>query len=118
MSFDHFGQMRERVRIDAKVETADAAGNITVTWSAQQTVWAQMDRKTAEQAFRAGRDEGLRKFEIVTRWIPNVGTDNRLHWRGRNFDIEGAENIDGKRQYLTLFATERNADGDDGTAGA
>ena len=118
MSFDHSGQMRERVRIDGQTNTVDASGNITVTWSPVRTVWAMMDRRTAQNAFRAGRDEGLRKFEVVTRWLPNVGTNNRLHWRGRNFNIEGVENIDGKRQFLTLFVIERNADGDDGRAGA
>jgi SPP1 family predicted phage head-tail adaptor len=115
--FAHFGQMRDRIRIDAKTQSTDASGNVTVTWAPFATVWGNMDRKTAEQAFRAGRDEGLRKFEITIRWIAGVGTDNRIHWRGRNFDVEGAENMDGIRQYLTLFATERNADGDDGVAG-
>lgn len=118
MSFDHSGQMRERVRIDAQTQSVDASGNLVMTWTPVTTVWAQMDRVTALQAFRAGRDEGLRKFEVVTRWISGVGTNNRLHWRGRNFDVHGAENIDGKRQFLTLFVLERDADGDDGTAGA
>lgn len=117
MSFDHFGQMRERIRIDAQTQTVDASGNIVTAWAPQATLWAQVDRRTAQEDFRAGREEGKRNFEIIIRWIAGIGTNNRIHWRGRNFDIMGALNNDSKRQYLTLYALERNANGDDGVAG-
>jgi SPP1 family predicted phage head-tail adaptor len=110
----HPGELRDRVWIYEQTQTVDDARNIVTAWAPLFATWASMGRKSAEQAWRAGRDEGLRNFECVIRWRSGIGTNNRLQFRGRNFDIQGALNHDGRRQYLTLYLLERDADGDDG----
>ena len=106
--------LRERVRIDLQSQAVDASGNIATTWTAVGTVWACVTRKSAHEAWIAGRPEGLRTFEFQIRWRADVGTNHRLFWRWRRFDINGVENIDGQRQFLTILATERDADADAG----
>lgn len=113
--------LRERVRFDLQSQAVDGAGNIVTTWTAVATVWAAPTRKAAREAWVAGRPEGMRTFEFVTRWRSDIGTNHRIFWRGRRFDVNGVENEDGQRQFMTIFATERDADGDSGdpfTAGA
>jgi len=113
MMLEHIGELRHRVRIDAQAQGTDGAGNISTTWSPVfPSIAAKMEGVAAQQAYRAGREEGLRRYECVIRYRPNIGTNNRLHWRGRNFDIEGVLNLDGRRQFLTLYLHERDADGD------
>jgi head-tail adaptor len=111
---DHIGVLRDMVRIDAQSQNIDDARNIVTTWTTVCTTMARMARKSAETVERAGRDEGLRHFECVIPWRADVGANNRLHWLGRNFDVQGAINLDGLRQYLTLDLLERAADSDAG----
>ena len=106
--------MRERVRFDLQSQTVDAAGNIATTWTDAGTVWATVTRKAAREAWVAGHAEGIRTFEFVARWRSDVGTNHRIFWRGRRFDINGIENEDGQRQFMTIFATERDANADAG----
>lgn len=36
------GKMRERIRVDAQIETPDGMGGSTVTWQPYATLWAQV----------------------------------------------------------------------------
>ena len=108
------GQLRHRIRIDTQTSVLDDSGNMTLTWTPITTdqLAARMRGRSAQQAYRAGRDEGTRRWEADIRYRADVGTNCRVVWQNRQFDIEGVINLDGRQRYLTLYMLERNSDVD------
>jgi SPP1 family predicted phage head-tail adaptor len=101
--------LRESVTISSQSETADAAGQITTTWTTVATVRARMRPMKAYEVSRAGRSEGATMFEATIRYRADVTAACRLTWGSRIFDVQGVANIDEQRKFLTLTLLERQA---------
>ena len=106
------GRLRHVVAFELQSQTTDASGNIVTTWSSVATgVRADVTSKSAREAFRAGRTEGLRNYEATIRYRSDIGNNHRMIWQGRTFDVQGVLNLDRRQRYLTLYLLEHNADG-------
>lgn len=101
--------LRESVTISSQSETADSAGQITTTWTTVATIRARMRPMKAYEVSRAGRSEGGTMFEATIRYRNDVTAASRLTWGSRIFDVQGVENRDEERRFLTLMLLERQS---------
>jgi SPP1 family predicted phage head-tail adaptor len=99
--------LRETVTVSMQSEVIDPAGQITTTWAPLATVRARMRPMKAYEVSRAGRSEGATMFEATIRYRTDVNASCRLTWGTRVFDVQGVENRDEERRFLTLTLLER-----------
>ena len=98
--------MRERVSVQAQSQTVDTAGAITTTWVEAFSCWARIRPVSAKKLMLAGRDEGVRVYEMTIRFRDDVGTTNRIVWRTRKFDVQGTSDDSEQRQFLECLLRE------------
>ncbi|SEQ33143.1 phage head-tail adaptor, putative, SPP1 family [Faunimonas pinastri] len=104
------GQLRERVRLERRTPQKDGFGNSVSAWQ------AQFERRAAVQMMRGGEEvlasrlEGVQPATIVLRFDEKtraITADWRaIHLRDdgseREFAIQTAEDMEGRRQWITL----------------
>lgn len=103
------GAMRERVDIYSQSQTVDAAGSIATTWSSAATAWARMTPTGASGLTLAERDDAVRYYTMTIRYTTDIGTNSRVVWRDRKFDVTGVIDETEQRQFLTVYLREINA---------
>jgi SPP1 family predicted phage head-tail adaptor len=102
--------LRETITILSQGQVADAVGDITTTWTPlSPTSRARMRPMKAYEVARAGRAEGATMFEATIRYRTDVTAACRVTWGARIFDVQGVENRDEERRFLTLTLLERQA---------
>jgi SPP1 family predicted phage head-tail adaptor len=98
------GSMDRTIRIDAYIPDAvNDYGTVAPSWSAMATVRAQVIEANTEEFIRAfgASDETVIVFR--TRFLADVTTSHRVHYRGANYDIKQVKEI-GRRKGLELRA--------------
>lgn len=103
------GAMRERVEIYSQAQTVDDAGSISTTWSSSGTTWARMTPTGASGLTLAERDDAVRYYTATIRYMTDIGTNSRIIWRDRKFDVTGVVDETEQRQFLTVYLREINA---------
>jgi len=100
--------LRDRITIYAPSTTIDDAGQSTTVWREGPTIWASVAIDRVTNPMVAGRDEGLRRYKIITRDREDIGSHCRLVWGEINLDVTGVLPDDGR--FMAIRAIERQAD--------
>lgn len=108
------GDLRERVRFQARAETDDGYGNpVAGSWSDQFTARARIMPKMGSEAVVAARMQGMQPYVITIR--SNAGTRQVTPaWRAVNdrtgaiYDIKAVTNPDERNTFLELLVMEGN----------
>lgn len=103
------GTMRERVDIYSQAQTVDDAGSITTAWTNVATTWARMTPTGASGVTLAERDDAVRYYTMTIRYMSDIGTNSRVIWRDRKFDVTGVVDETEQRQFLTVYLREINS---------
>ena len=101
--------LSERVTLQSQTTTTDGAGSISTTWTTVATIWARMKPVSAAQVALAGRDDGVREYDMIARFRTDVNSTWRVLWDGRKFDVRSVVNKDEQRIYITARVREINA---------
>lgn len=109
MRIANVGAMRERVEIYSQAQTVDAAGSITTAWTSVATTWARMTPTGASGITLAERDDAVRYYTMMIRYMTDIGTNSRIIWRDRKFDVTGVVDETEQRQFLTVYLREINS---------
>lgn len=102
------GQLRHRVDLQSRVDTADELGQPSTSWITIAYLWADVRYLTGLSAIKAGADTSTGRVSIRLRH----GTFNagqRVVYGNEVFDVK-AVLPDGKRQYVDLVCEVVNAD--------
>lgn len=101
------GDMRERVRFEARAEGDDGFGNSATDWAAQFSRAAAYLMKPGSESVLAARLQSQQPVTIIVRFDPDT---QRItpEWRvvdertNEVFAIRAAADMDRRRQWLTL----------------
>jgi SPP1 family predicted phage head-tail adaptor len=101
------GRLRERVTLEAPVETADRAGGVTRTYAAQATLWAELTPVSARGSLVADAAGATITHRFTIRGGVDVTTRHRLRLGSRLFDIVTVRDGDAQRRLMLIEARER-----------
>lgn len=100
------GNMRRRLTVQFKTETANGSGGLTRSWSTQATVWGNIQPARAEKKMGAWKLTHIVTHKIYTRFRTDIDQTMRIVYGSRVFQIHGVLDIDEKRKYLELSCQE------------
>lgn len=106
MDFPSIGNMRRRLTVQFKTETADGAGGYTRTWDTQETVWGNIEPMSGNKVLIGGELSAVVTHKIYIRYRSDITTQNRIVYGSRTFQIHAAIIIQEKQRYLQLSCQE------------
>lgn len=100
------GGMRQRIRIEQPVLTADGLGGSTRSWEEVTTVWAEIVSGRGDERYAAGQLTSQATHRIRLRWRDDITSAMRVVFGTRIFAIRAVIEHDGKRRSLELIVEE------------
>ena len=105
------GRLNKRIELQHYVETRDAVGWVTKTWSTYATVWAALRTLSGRERDVASQERATLSHEITIRYRSGVHADHRIVRGGRTFDIKDARNVDEGNVEIRMRCIEVTAAG-------
>ena len=103
------GNLADRIVIEQATETRNSVGEVTLSWSTFETVWADVSALSGREAERYGQIVGFTGHKVTIRQLPGVKVSMRVIYEGtRTLEI-GAINEYERGWYLELICTEKAA---------
>jgi SPP1 family predicted phage head-tail adaptor len=96
------GQMTERITIEGMSETPDGYGGSTRTWATVLEAWAAVEVLSATEQGERGGERGVTSAQVTLYRTTVVGSEHRLVWDGRNWDITGVLRGPAHEPFMTL----------------
>lgn len=100
------GTLRDRVQILRKDMALEPDGGHTVTYTALATVWARVHTTAVRNTSEADGRATQLSHTIVFRYRSDVSPGDRLIHSGRTLDIISAEDLNGRRAYVSCSCVE------------
>ena len=101
------GRLRERVILEAPVETADGAGGVTRGYAAQATLWAEVVPIGAKSEVVADARGANVTHRITIRGGVEVTVRHRFRLGARILDVVTVRDGDPQRRLILIEARER-----------
>lgn len=100
------GEMNRIVIIERKTETPDGSGGWTRTWSQVAKAWAKANPIGGKEALLAGTLQSRQPWRIQMYYRTDIQdtTNYRLRLDGKALNIASANDPDGRRSSLLIFA--------------
>lgn len=108
------GDMRERVRFEARVETDDGFGNSTAEWAPRFSRAAAYLMRPGSEAVLAARLQSQQPVTMIVRFDPDTQKITP-EWRavderdGAVYAIQAAADMERRRQWMTLVCVAGEA---------
>ena len=100
------GRLRNRIRFDAEVKTADGAGGNTVTWTAIATVWGEYVLERGKELIAHGHvapnNLGLVRVRYSSDIAGIVMGNSRVWFDGAPHNIRSITDPDSRKRTLEI----------------
>ena len=100
------GKMRHQVLLQQPTNTTDAGGGAVKTWSTVDTMFASIKPVSGSEKYRQGKVQELETHHITVRYRTGIGTNYRVQYQSRNFNIKHIRNIEERNRFLLLVCNE------------
>ena len=101
------GTLTDRVVLKRRITTSEDEGGATAAYSTLATVWARVRTLAARQSFETDARGQSVSHVVVMRFRTDIKAGDRVVYRGRDLDVLGTSDLNGRRAYLTCQCTER-----------
>jgi SPP1 family predicted phage head-tail adaptor len=101
------GRLKDRLVLEAPVETPDGAGGVSRSYTSAATVWAALIPLSARGEVAAASLGAAVTHRIVIRRGPDVTVRHRFRLGARIFRVVAVRDEDSDRRFLTIHAEER-----------
>jgi SPP1 family predicted phage head-tail adaptor len=105
------GTLTDRVTLQRKITTEEPEGGELAVFTTLSTVWARVRQLSARQAFADDARGQSITHSVVLRFRTDLTPGDRIVYRGRNLEIAGLADINGRRAYLSCQCSERAVTG-------
>lgn len=105
------GTLRDRVQLRGKTMVADGVGGHEAVYMALATVWARVHALRGRETREAGGRTASISHTVVMRFRSDVKPGDRIAYRGRELEVLSAEDLNGRRAYLSCACTETSVIG-------
>ena len=103
------GMLRHQVALQKPTNTTDAGGGATKSYTTLATLWASIKPVSGSEKYRQGQVQETATHQITVRFRSDIGTNYRIVYESRNFNIKHIRNIDERDRYLLLICNEGEA---------
>lgn len=101
------GLLNDRVVIQRATKTQNAYGEDVITWSPVMTIWAHVRAMVGQELQSVQQTFAEARFKLRTYYPQTpIKREDRAIWQGRTLDILDAEDPDGVRRELVIYARE------------
>lgn len=100
------GPMRHRITLQQRSLTADSFGQPLETWSDVTTAWAEIRPLRSKEAELAKQVYPTATHKVFMRYVAAVGSDWRVVFKGRVFNINEVLNVNAIGRELRLICSE------------
>jgi SPP1 family predicted phage head-tail adaptor len=100
------GKMRQRVTLQKPVETTDAGGGRSITWTDVETVWAGFRPLSGRETIHAMGLANPVSHRVEIRHRTDIEPSWRLSYDGRLFSIQSVVDPDERKKTLRLMVQE------------
>jgi SPP1 family predicted phage head-tail adaptor len=101
------GELRKRIELQAPVDTIDAYGQATRSWTTYATVYASVEPASGQENTIAEAMQVQQTHTITIRYRSDVLATHRALFSSRQFNFQFVRNIDERNRWLEITATER-----------
>lgn len=101
------GTLTDRVVLKRKITTDEAEGGETAVFSALATVWARVRPLGTRQSFDSDARGQSVSHSVVMRFRTDLKAGDRIVYRGRDLEVLGTSDLNGRRAYLSCQCSER-----------
>jgi SPP1 family predicted phage head-tail adaptor len=100
------GSLRQRVTLEAPVDTQDEVGGFSRSYAPIALLWADIETLGAREQFDEQRLEQSRTCAVTIRWRADVASQMRFDYRRRKLLIRGVEDKDERRRFLRCLCED------------
>ena len=100
------GALRQRLQIQAKVETRDSRGGVIETWSTVAERWGMITPLRMREIFQAQQVEARVSHRITLRYYAGLTNQHRVVHEQRVFHIQPPINVNERNRETELLAME------------
>tara|TARA_R110002020_G_C16005853_1_gene750655 strand:- start:186 stop:494 length:309 start_codon:yes stop_codon:yes gene_type:complete len=98
--------MRHRVTIQKPTATTDTGGGSSISWGLLKEVFADIQPQTGRSMFQHGQEKEKVTHKLVMRYRADIGTNYRIKFGTRIFNIQSIINEDERKRWLILNCEE------------
>lgn len=100
------GMLTDRVQLQRREMTREAEGGHATVYVPVATIWSRVRPLAARSATSAeGRGSAI-SHAVVTRFRTDVKPGDRFVYRGRSLHVVSAEDLNGRRTWLSCQCSE------------
>lgn len=101
------GHLDRKITILTPNGSANAFGEVPVSFVTLAEVWAKVDyRNTGQEDEQAQRETAVDKVTFTIRYRTDVNTGQRISYNGKTYNIRSVSEV-GRRSFLDLIAEAR-----------
>jgi len=100
------GRMRHRVTIQKPTATTDTGGGSSVSWGTLKEVYADIQPQSGKSMFQHGQEKEKVTHKLIMGYRADMGTNYRIKFGTRIFNIHSILNEDERSRYLVLQCEE------------
>ena len=105
------GTLTDRVQLKKREMVAEIGGGHATLFVPVASLWARVRSLKGRQGVSAdGRDVAV-SHSVVLRFRRDVSPGDRIVYRGRNFEVVSAADLNGRRAYLSCTCSETSFTG-------
>lgn len=99
------GALKRRADLQARTETSDGAGGVTVAWVTERKVWCEIRPLTGVQKLEADRREPKVTHVISARYAADITPHKRLLHRGVPYLLEAVFQPEAEAEFVVAHAS-------------
>lgn len=100
------GTLTVRVQLQRRTMVGEDEGGHLVLWTPIATVWSRVRTVSSRQTRYADGRSATMSHTVVMRFRTDIGPGDRVLYRGRALEVIAAEDINGRRAYVSCACTE------------
>lgn len=100
------GMLTDRVQYQRREMTREAEGGHTALYVPVATIWSRVRSLSARGSFDGDGRGSTISHVVVTRFRSDVKPGDRFVHRGRNLHVVGADDLNGRRAWLSCQCSE------------
>ena len=105
------GTLTDRVTLKRKIMSDEPEGGQVAVYATLATVWARVRQLSARASYAEDARGQSITHSVVLRFRSDLAPGDRIVYRGRDLEIAGLADINGKRAYLSCQCSERAVTG-------
>lgn len=110
-SIPPIGTLTDRIELRQRVVTDEDEGGEIALFTPIATVWARVRSLATRQAVDSDARGLTATHCVVLRFRNGLSPGDRVVYRGRNLEVMSANDLNGRRAYLSCLCAERTVTG-------